>query len=269
MLFDLIKEFNNTQALIQEDPELAALTEETTRKSWMYRQGFRAENRTVKNQEFNITVTDRSTFEEAALHVGEGRICALNFANAYNPGGGVERGARAQEEDLCRTSNLYNAITRRYFIENYYGWNRRNTGDLGTDNLIYSPGVTVFKNDDYSLKAREDWFRTDVITCAAPHLHPEKTRPVPRGQLVEAFDSRIVNILEAAIENDADVLILGAFGCGAFNNPPALVSDCFRYVLLEKDYAKYFRSVIFAVKKGSWINRNYEVFSKVLQAPLE
>ena len=269
MLFDLIKEFNNTQALIQEDPELAALTEETTKKSWMYSEGFRTESRSVKCQEFNIEVTGRGTFEEAALHVGEGRICVLNFANAYNPGGGVEHGARAQEEDLCRVSNLYNAITRRYFRENYYGWNRKHVGDLGTDRLIYSPGVTVFKNDDYSLKAREDWFRTDVMTCAAPMLHPERTRLVPRGKLVEAFDSRIVNILETAMENDVDVLILGAFGCGAFNNPPALVSECFRFVLLDEGYAKHFKRVIFAIRKGNWISRNFDVFSKVLQAPVK
>ncbi|MBQ7702960.1 MAG: TIGR02452 family protein [Firmicutes bacterium] len=265
MLFDLIKEFKNTQALIQEDPQLKELTETTTRKSWMYREGFKTEKRVVKNEEFSIEVTERSTFEEASLHTGEGRVCVLNFANAYNPGGGVEHGARAQEEDLCRVSNLYNAITRQYFIENYYGWNRKNTTDLGTDNLIYSPGVTVFKNDDYSLKPRDQWFQTDVITCAAPHLHPERTQPVPRGKLVEAFDSRIANILEVAMEKDVDVLILGAFGCGAFNNPPALVSDCFRYMLLDQDYAKYFKKVIFAIKKGSWINRNYEVFSKVLE----
>ena len=269
MFFDLINVFKDTQEMIENDQELKELTEETVKKSWMYREGFKAENRPVKNEEFNIEVTERSSFEEAALHVGEGRICVLNFANAYNPGGGVEHGSRAQEEDLCRVSNLYKAITRHYFLENYYKWNKKNVADLGTDHLIYSPGVTVFKNDDYTVKDRADWFRTDVITCAAPHLHPERTKPTPRGKLVEAFDSRIVNILEVAMENDADVLILGAFGCGAFNNPPALVSECFRYILLDKGYAKHFKRVIFAVKKGGWINRNYDVFSKVLQAPQE
>ena len=33
-------------------------------------------------------------------------ILVLNFANPVNPGGGVRRGARAQEEDLCRKSSL-------------------------------------------------------------------------------------------------------------------------------------------------------------------
>lgn len=33
-------------------------------------------------------------------------ILVLNLANPVNPGGGARRGARAQEEDLCRKSSL-------------------------------------------------------------------------------------------------------------------------------------------------------------------
>lgn len=34
-------------------------------------------------------------------------ILVLNLANPVHPGGGVRRGAKAQEEDLCRRSSLY------------------------------------------------------------------------------------------------------------------------------------------------------------------
>lgn len=37
---------------------------------------------------------------------GENRILVLNLANPVNPGGGVRKGAKAQEEDLCRKSSL-------------------------------------------------------------------------------------------------------------------------------------------------------------------
>ena len=33
-------------------------------------------------------------------------ILVLNLANPVNPGGGVRRGSKAQEEDLCRKSSL-------------------------------------------------------------------------------------------------------------------------------------------------------------------
>ena len=36
----------------------------------------------------------------------EEKVLVLNFANAFHPGGGVRRGASAQEEDLCRKSSL-------------------------------------------------------------------------------------------------------------------------------------------------------------------
>jgi uncharacterized protein (TIGR02452 family) len=47
----------------------------------------------------------------------------LNFANPYEPGGGVKRGARAQEEDLCRRSTFYLALestrAKAYYREKF------------------------------------------------------------------------------------------------------------------------------------------------------
>ena len=54
----------------------------------------------------------------------------------------------AQEGCLCRSSNLYSALTLPYLIRNDYNHSEKMTGELGTDAIIYSPGVTVFKSDD-------------------------------------------------------------------------------------------------------------------------
>ena len=43
----------------------------------------------------------------------EKRVLVLNFANPVHPGGGVRRGARAQEEGLCRTSSLLLSLEGR------------------------------------------------------------------------------------------------------------------------------------------------------------
>lgn len=48
-----------------------------------------------------------------------------------------------------------------------------------------------------------------------------------------------------AAANNVDILVLGAFGCGAFNNPPELVADVFRQLLIDMSYGKYFKKVIY------------------------
>ena len=70
---------------------------------------------------------------------------------------------------------------------------------------------------------------------------------------------RIRNILEVAAAQDADILVLGAFGCGAFSNPPALVADVFRGFLVSQGYGQYFRKVLFAIPDRPG-NSNFEVF---------
>ena len=194
------------------------------------------------------------------------RTAVLNFANAYHPGGGVKYGDMAQEECLCRSSNLYSALTQPYLLRNYYKWNSKNTGDMGTDAVIWSPDVTVFKTDDPVPveMGREEWFQVDVLTCAAPYFDKNRKHPVTPEKLRDVFNHRIRNILEVAMANDTDLLVLGAFGCGAFNNPPELVADVFRELLLEKGYFRFFRKIVFAIKKNDSANTNLETFRRVI-----
>ena len=63
--------------------------------------------------------------------------------------------------------------------------------------------------------------------------------------------------------NDTDILVLGAFGCGAFNNPPELVADVCRELLIDKGYFRFFTKTVFAIKKNDSANTNLEAFRKV------
>ena len=257
----LIQCFTDTQRMVREDAELSRATLRMQAGTVLYFPGFAAVAPSHKSANCPLAVVEDTTFHCARELVRNGRVAVLNFANAYSPGGGVTRGAMAQEECLCRSSNLYSALTLPYLIRNYYKHNEKTTGEMGTDAVIYSPGVTVFKSDDALPTPLAKTFQTDVLTCAAPYVNPNRKKPIPLEKLEDTFNHRIGNILEVAAANGADNLILGAFGCGAFNNPPDLVAGCFRYYLVDKGYRDYFKRVVFAIKGGG---RNYEVFRDIL-----
>ena len=105
----------------------------------------------------------------------------------------------------------------------------------------------------------------DVITCAAPYLGAiprEERKNISVFELMLVFSARIERILEVAKKKGVEVLILGAFGCGAFANPPEIVAKAFKEALAE--YGKYFETVEFAVYCSKEETQNYRVFKEVL-----
>lgn len=265
----LVESFRDTMRQVKENPSLAEKTRQAQAGTVLYLPGYESYRRREKSRDLLPEVVEDTTFHAAQRLLEEkagGRTAVLNFANAYYPGGGVANGAMAQEECLCRSSSLYSALTVPYLIRNYYKDNKRTTGDLGTDKVIWTPGITVFKNDDTIPAMLEHPFEVDVLTCAAPYYDVNRKHPVPLSQLEDVFYHRILNILEAAVANDVDNIVLGAFGCGAFNNPPALVAEAFHRVLMEKQYRNQFRRIVFAIKKNDRDNTNLLAFRQVLQA---
>ena len=268
--FGLIEAFRDTQRVIRENEELRAETLKTKAGTMLYFPDYECINPEIKQEEPDILVVEDTTFHAAEYYAmdGDSKVAVLNFANAYSPGGGVTNGAMAQEECLCRSSNLYESLTIPYLLKNYYKWNSKNTGDMGTDAVIYSPGVTVFKTDDEIPEMMQPWFHVDVLTCAAPYYDPDKRKPVSMEKLEQVFTGRIRNILEVAAANHADILILGAFGCGVFNNPPEMVAEVFRHLLVDKGYGRFFRKIVFAIKKSNVKDRNLPVFQGVFEKKL-
>jgi len=261
--YALIEAFRDTQLQMRENPALKSATLAMQAATRLYLNDFSAIDPCLKSTAPHISV-----LADTSLHCAQGqitpskRVTVLNFANAYHPGGGVKKGAAAQEECLCRSSNLYAALTLPYMLKHYYKWNEKNTGDMGSDRIIYSPGVTVFKSDDIIPENLDPFFLTDVITCAAPIYNPDKKHPVTEDKLRAVFRSRIRNILETAAANGADILILGAFGCGVFGNPPELVASVFHELLIHNEYYRYFEKIIFAIKPSSEDCPNLSAFRK-------
>ena len=230
-------------------PQLEDLTRAAMDSSRVYEPGFRSE-RLYRLNQTQIRVVEADSLAAAADYVRSGTVALLNFANPHYPGGGVTRGAMDQEECLCRSSNLYACLSDERVFDGFYQHHRTQTGHDFSDRLIYTRGVAVFKSPEALPRDldREDWFRVDVITCAAPYL--AKRTQVNRTVLLELLCSRIRNIFEAAIDQEAKTLILGAFGCGAFCNPPEVVARAFHMVLEEPRYHGAFERCVFAIKSS-------------------
>lgn len=252
---NLIAAFQDTVAFSESDA-LREKTAQATASSKVYLEGFQARSH-PEGHSTTITVEEDTTFSAAKRYLVAGKTAVLNFANPVTPGGGAQNGAMAQEECLCRSSNLYVCLTSSPFLD-YYPYNRSLHNHFYSDRIIYTKGVTVFKTDDEIpvLMPEQDWFQVDVITCAAPYI--AKRKYTNRTALKSLFKSRIKNIFEVAIENGITTLILGAFGCGAFKNPPELVASAFYETINENRYAEQFDRIVFAIKKSE-SNANYHI----------
>ena len=217
----------------------------------------------------NIIVSQLSSFEAAAQYIGK-RTAVLNFASATNPGGGVEKGASAQEECLCRVSTLYPCLADQKMRASFYTPHRKNGNTLHNDDIIYTPKVLIIKDDDHNMLATP--FLVDVISCAAPNLREKPNNAYNSGdgnkvqisdnELLALHEKRARKIFASAIANGVEVLILGAFGCGAFQNNPHIVAQAYKNVL--PDFAHYFHTIEFAIFCNAKNIENYQVFLSII-----
>ncbi len=190
-------------------------------------------------------------------------ILVLNFANPVNPGGGVRRGARAQEEDLCRRSSLLLSLESQ-LAKQYYEYNKSLNTYLGSDAIILTPNVEIIKEVDGSMF--DESIIVSVMTCAAPMITHGK-EGLTEEEYQEMFYRRICGMLKCAAYWGYQVLVLGAFGCGAFGNDAKLVSDLFYKALKEFNFdgmmAKdFFRRIDFAVLDKTPEQYNFNEFNR-------
>lgn len=89
-----------------------------------------------------------------------------------------------------------------------------------------------------------------------------KAARITDDELLAIHEKRFTRILDIALTNNNDVVILGAFGCGAFENNLGVVAAAAKNVV-EK-YIHAFRVIEFAVYCSPRDSHNYDVFSSVL-----
>lgn len=273
--YENVAVFRDTEHLVKTNEKLKASVKTSTNIQKVISEEAAYLGKTLEKHkdDAKLIVSKKRTYEAASAYK-EMKIAVHNFASATNPGGGVVRGASAQEECLCRCSTLYFCLDTKYTWDWFYTPHRVSQNPLHNDDIIYTPYVTVFKTDTASpaRMPESDWYQVDVITCAAPNLRERPSNRFNSGnqrvkitdkELLAIHEKRLSRILDVAVMAEREVVILGAFGCGAFMNRPEIVAQAAKNVI--KKYKKAFKVIEFAVYCGPRDETNYKIFSRVLK----
>lgn len=196
----------------------------------------------------------------------KGKIAAVNFANAHRIGGAFLGGSNAQEEEICRRSNLYSQLIAYSQVdqknkEKYAVRGARDSyaAPLHAQETIVSPTVTVYKARDFT--NLDEPYTVGIITSAALNLSGRNGDKNSQAT-INATRQKIRSQIASAVHMKAKVLIVGAFGAGSFANDPLIVSSIYAEEL--KEFGGYFDTIVFAIISPSSVN-NYRIFMEYFQ----
>lgn len=213
-------------------------------------------------------VTDESSLQAAhRLTAGStARVAVLNYASARNPGGGYLNGAQAQEEALCRGSALHATLLR---APEYYAHHRAERSAFYTDRVIHSPGVPVFRDDRGRLL--DTPYTVGFLTSPAPNAGViRRQTPAEAHRIPAALARRAERVLEVAAVRGYRRLVLGAWGCGVFQNDPAEVAGAFRTLLADGGrFAGHFEQIVFGILDRSPESQIRAAFTRVFAGQLQ
>ncbi|KAK8838960.1 hypothetical protein M9Y10_032420 [Tritrichomonas musculus] len=208
-----------------------------------------------------IEVTRETTFA-AAIRMKKDyskKVCVLNFASATKPGGGVLNGRNAQEESLARQSTLYFSLVEQ---KEFYEHNKNDYSPFGNDDMIYSPNVLIIRDDNNVLIKP---IKVSVISAVAVNCSELNQTKNQSQNVFDIMKKRCRRILDICVDKGNDVIVLGAFGCGVFENSPKMISQIFKEILIDDFYGMNFKRIIFAIKtKPNQSNEMIDAFENAL-----
>ena len=191
------------------------------------------------------------------------KISILNFANGKYPGGGYINGAIAQEEDICRklpefyTSLLYSKFKSMHTCYPFgAATKKRYSSVLWTDNVL----IKRDKNLNY-ITDKNKWKSIGIVSAAAPNINGNDYYDNSE------INKTVNNIFITPVKfSNTNILILGAWGCGAFGNNPVKIAKLFRDAILNGMASKY-TIICFAIPGiyNDRTNINSYVFYKILK----
>ena len=169
----------------------------------------------------------------------------------------VEYGSGAQEENLCRRSNLILSLYQFSHARIY------EYPDLGLIKAkeqypmdvrfggVYSGTVAFFRGPESQGSMLEDkMYNIPVISVAAISGPQIMSDGMINSVEAEITLDKMRTIFRIGLDNGHDSLVLSAFGCGAFANPPAHIAKLFHQVMEEDEFRNWYRLIVFAILDG-------------------
>ncbi len=192
------------------------------------------------------------------------KIALLNFANPKNPACGVPKD-NTQEEFILRNTNLslylYNINTlhsNNPTGNNYY--------PLKSGELLYSKNVKIIR-DIKTFQFLNTSINIDIITGASligPQIIKQGNELCYKNIADYNYMYNYIELIfQSAIDNNVDILILGAFGCGAFSCPPHQTAQIFNYFCQK--YKSYFDLILFPIINDIRGIHNFNIFSQYIK----
>lgn len=187
----------------------------------------------------------------------DSKCACLNMANQFSCGGGWLNGKLAQEESLFLRTNISRGLSQiKYPLSDYTS--------------VFTSDVAVLRESyqrGYEFRSESGQFRINVVTAAAFNLYDNRTQKDIQftDKLITETRLKIESFFALCANENASVLALGAFGCGAFRNPPFIVANLFKSVI--EQYAGYFQEITFCIADNPTSEKVIN-FSRVLVDPL-
>ena len=258
--------FNETLSIIEQGWYVAddgtrvklPSTEEVTQAAEMYTHKICVDNVLQRCNTTEIRVENKDCVQAAQQLINSGYNPAmLNLADLYTPGGLVEYGSGAQEENLCRRSNLVLSLYQfsKKRIEQYPSLKLKPRECLFPMDVqnggVYSGVVTFFRTTEKENSVLvSNPYNIPVISVAALNSPQIDSNGMIVDRDAEITLEKMRTIFRIGMIKGHDSLVLSAFGCGAFANPPSHIARLFHQVAEEEEFKNVFRMIDFAILDG-------------------
>jgi len=144
------------------------------------------------------------------------KILLINSASSLRKGGGVTNGKNAQEESICRKTNLYLALEQiDHSLE--YPLHNKTKG-------VYLPNISVFKDENHQIIPTYNVDVLNVFSRPRDKIKTEREFELIYGNIFES-------IVHVANTYQMDYIVIVPIGCGAFGHDPEMIAERLKYYI--------------------------------------